>query len=78
MAKCSTIQELTGADMEQGNALYKRYWGSSSLSVREKRENRPNLCNFRRDAVLRKIMAREMEALVSRIQQWDAPRKEQQ
>lgn len=68
MAKYSTIQELTGADMEQGRALYRRYWNSSSLPIRERRNNRPSLCNYRRNRVLRKIMKNEMSALAKNIQ----------
>lgn len=68
MAKYSTIQELTGADMEQGNSLHRRYWNSSSLPIRERRKHRPSLCNYRRDRVLRKIMKNEMAALAKKIQ----------
>ncbi|MGO0144911.1 DUF7301 family protein [Citrobacter freundii] len=67
MAKFSTIQELTGSDMEQGRALMNRYWRSSSLPIREKRQNMPRLCVFRRDRVLRRLMSNEMNALVNRI-----------
>ncbi|WP_455768635.1 DUF7301 family protein [Citrobacter werkmanii] len=72
MAKFSTIQELTGSDMEQGRALMNRYWSSSSLPVREKRQNMPRLCVFRRDRVLRKLMSNEMNALVNRITEFQS------
>lgn len=67
MARPSTIQELTGADMEQGGSLMRRYWNQSSLPTREKRLNMPKLCVFRRDRVLRRLMNNEMAALASRI-----------
>jgi len=76
MAKFSTIQNLMGADMDQGGALYKRYWNQSSLPVRERKNNRPTFCKFRRDRVLRKLMNNEMKALVSRIQKWDGEQKQ--
>ncbi|MFZ4362860.1 DUF7301 family protein [Citrobacter portucalensis] len=72
MAKFSTIQELTGSDMEQGRALMNRYWLSSSLPVREKRQNMPRLCVFRRDRILRKLMSNEMNALVNRITEFQS------
>ncbi|HCQ7275891.1 TPA: hypothetical protein OL752_003338 [Citrobacter freundii] len=72
MAKFSTIQELTGSDMEQGRALMNRYWRSSSLPVREKRLNIPQLCVFRRDRVLRRLMSNEMNALVNRIAEFQS------
>ncbi|EJG2384919.1 hypothetical protein AM391_RS02995 [Kluyvera ascorbata] len=70
MAKFSTIQELMGADMEQGGSLMKRYWNQSALPAREKRLNMPKLCIFRRDRVLRRLMNNEMNALASRIAVW--------
>ncbi|QPO98307.1 hypothetical protein GVI61_17980 [Citrobacter freundii] len=72
MAKFSTIQELTGSDMEQGRALMNRYWRSSSLPVREKRKSMPRLCVFRRDRVLRRLMSNEMNALVNRITEFSS------
>lgn len=70
MAKPSTIQELTGADMEQGGSLMRRYWNQSSLPTREKRLNMLKFCVFRRDRVLRRLMNNEMAALASRIAAW--------
>ena len=70
MAKFSTIQELTGADMEQGGSLMRRYLNQSSLPTREKRLSMPKLCVFRRDRVLRRLMKNEMTALASRIAAW--------
>ncbi|WP_435577305.1 DUF7301 family protein [Klebsiella aerogenes] len=58
--------------MEQSGALRKRYWKSSSLPFRERRNNRQQRCHFRRDRVLQKIMRREMEAMVNRLSQIDA------
>lgn len=72
MAKFSTIQELTGSDMEQGGALMRRYWNQSALPTREKRLNMPRLCVFRRDKVLRRLMNNEMSALASRIAEWSS------
>lgn len=67
MSRFSTIQELTGSDMEHGGSLMRRYWNQSSLPVREKRLNMPKLCVFRRDRVLRRLMSNEMSALARRI-----------
>lgn len=72
MSKVSTVGEIVRSDMEQSGALRKRYWKSSSLPFRERRKHRPQPCHFRRDKVLKKIMHREMEAMVNRLSLIDA------
>lgn len=72
MSRASTVGEIVRSDMEQSGAHRKRYWQSSSLPFREKRKHRPQPCHFRRDKVLKKIMRREMEAMVNRLCQIDA------
>ncbi|HAK1937640.1 TPA: DUF7301 family protein [Salmonella enterica subsp. enterica serovar Muenchen] len=77
MGKSSTIQELTGSDMEQGNSLYKRYLKASSLPFKEKIKHRPSLCRFRRDRVLRRLMQNEMKSLTIRIERAASEQKDE-
>lgn len=72
MPRVSTIGEIVRSDMEHSGALRKRYWQSSSLPFRERRNHRPQPCRFRRDRVLQKIMRMEMGAMVNRLSQIDA------
>lgn len=66
MKKLSTTQDLLFHDMNQGRAIFNRYWTSSSLPVRERDKNRPKL-SYRRDRVLSRLLSLEMMASIKRI-----------
>lgn len=67
MSKVSTIQKLTGSDMQQGHALMRRYYISSSLSLFEKTINAPKVCQFRRDKILKRLINLQLAALARKL-----------
>lgn len=60
----TTAQQLIHRDMEQSHRLMMRYYKASSLPWIEKRDNKPEVCKYRRDRVLHAIMNREMERVL--------------
>ena len=60
----TTAQQLIHHDMKQSHRLMMRYYKSSSLPWIEKRDNKPEVCKYRRDRVLNAIMQREMKRVL--------------
>jgi hypothetical protein len=63
----STLQQLVAADLKQSNALLLRYNSSSSLRGRERNDNRPKVCAYRRDRVALRLMGLNGMQLVDHI-----------
>lgn len=66
MSKPSTMSELLHSDLVCCRNIMGRYFKSSSLSIGERQRNKPKVCQFRRDKVLRKLIKIQMNYITSR------------
>lgn len=57
----TTAQDLIRIDIIESSNQINKYSRASSLPPIEKRKNKPEVCHYRRDRVLHRIMQLEME-----------------
>lgn len=67
MAKATKLIDLMQHDFKEGNAIYDRYWSSSSLPPAERRKHHPKKRKYPRDRVMKRLSLLGLAVMGARL-----------
>lgn len=67
MTKATKLIDLMRHDFKEGNAIYARYWSSSSLPPAERRKHRPKVRKYPRDRVMNRLTSLYLAVVGARL-----------